>query len=563
MRNIYIFILLATVSASVYATEGALSGKFTCDERGGQVVFSQGNLQYQASTNTWRFAEHQYDFVGNDAKGNVYIGETKCSNKQISATYSGWIDLFGFGTSGWNGGQSAYQPWSTSTNAANYITPVAERHVWTRILSGEYAGAEGWLQTYMIDTIHYIYPNGVEETAYYYQDMLIEPLGQDSMIMYDFLTILEGSLANADWGVYNAISNGGNKANMWHTPSSYEWRYILDERENAALLRGKGTVDTVGGCILLPDDWTLPEGLNFTPDNTTLEANHYTLSEWAQMEAAGAVFFPFAGVRSGNLTYELTATGAYMSTLCQADTLSDPLFVVFGNTSSSRAMIGHYTKKYHAISVRLVQRPTWTVTVPASAQGSVWVAEQGIDLNNVKDNTTLHLYAVPAKDYWFEGWSDGSTDNPRVVTVRENMTLEPIFRACEAQVITLNEQIEKGSSFVVGEHEYTRRGTYRDTLTAVNGCDSIVILNLEVVRPITCNLRVVLNDSTMGSVTGSGVFTPGTEVTITATPSSDKYIFIRWYNEDEYIDVYDNPYTFNLVRDLQLRAVFRRRNGKE
>lgn len=49
-----------------------------------QVCFSPGNLQYQASTNTWRFAEHQWD----------YIGE---GNANISETYDGWIDLFAWG----------------------------------------------------------------------------------------------------------------------------------------------------------------------------------------------------------------------------------------------------------------------------------------------------------------------------------------------------------------------------------------------------------------------------------------------------------------------------------
>ncbi len=50
-----------------------------------RVCFSPGNLQYQASTDTWRFAEHQWD----------YIGE---GNANISETYDGWIDLFGWGT---------------------------------------------------------------------------------------------------------------------------------------------------------------------------------------------------------------------------------------------------------------------------------------------------------------------------------------------------------------------------------------------------------------------------------------------------------------------------------
>ncbi|MBO7074611.1 MAG: hypothetical protein J6W12_06865 [Bacteroidales bacterium] len=65
------------------------------------VCFSQGNLQYQASTDTWRFAEHQWDFVGSTVTGD---NSTPCgtvagsSNHLISPTYDGWIDLFGWGT---------------------------------------------------------------------------------------------------------------------------------------------------------------------------------------------------------------------------------------------------------------------------------------------------------------------------------------------------------------------------------------------------------------------------------------------------------------------------------
>ena len=64
--------------------DGVLPGAFSVSATQ-QVHFSQGNLQYQTSTNTWRFAEHQYDYVGSD-------------NRNISSNYSGWIDLFGWGT---------------------------------------------------------------------------------------------------------------------------------------------------------------------------------------------------------------------------------------------------------------------------------------------------------------------------------------------------------------------------------------------------------------------------------------------------------------------------------
>lgn len=79
------YTLITLGSTLQFRPIGSKGGLFTVNADGDQVWFSQGNLQYQASTTTWRFAEHQYDYVGAD-------------NENISSTYSGWIDLFGFGT---------------------------------------------------------------------------------------------------------------------------------------------------------------------------------------------------------------------------------------------------------------------------------------------------------------------------------------------------------------------------------------------------------------------------------------------------------------------------------
>lgn len=76
-----------------------------------RVYFSKGNLQYWARYNIWRFAEHQWDIVGD------------ANNKAISSTFDGYIDLFGWGTSGHSftsGYGSAYQPWSTSNVDTHY-----------------------------------------------------------------------------------------------------------------------------------------------------------------------------------------------------------------------------------------------------------------------------------------------------------------------------------------------------------------------------------------------------------------------------------------------------------
>lgn len=102
------------VEAICTVNVGLLAGKFSVDD-GKQVQFSQGNLQYQASTKTWRFAENQYGYVGN-APGN-----TTSTGRE---TQSDWIDLFGWGTAGHSfasGYGTLYQPWETDkTDGTKY-----------------------------------------------------------------------------------------------------------------------------------------------------------------------------------------------------------------------------------------------------------------------------------------------------------------------------------------------------------------------------------------------------------------------------------------------------------
>lgn len=99
-KNMYYTITWSDLVFETPLPEGALTGLFTINEDGDQVWFSQGNLQYQPSTQTWRFAEHQYSYVSDDIS-------------DIS-TYSGWIDLFGWGTGD--------NPTLTSTDNADYST---------------------------------------------------------------------------------------------------------------------------------------------------------------------------------------------------------------------------------------------------------------------------------------------------------------------------------------------------------------------------------------------------------------------------------------------------------
>ena len=61
-----------------------------------KIQFSQGNLQYLANTNIWKFADNQYDrcFTSDITTGITYTYYTSSSTN--------WVDLFGWGTSGAN-----------------------------------------------------------------------------------------------------------------------------------------------------------------------------------------------------------------------------------------------------------------------------------------------------------------------------------------------------------------------------------------------------------------------------------------------------------------------------
>jgi hypothetical protein len=69
--------------------EGALPSLFSVSADR-KVWFSKGNLQYQPFSRIWRFAEEQFSLVCE-------------SDVVLSPNYIGWIDLFGWGTSGFCG----------------------------------------------------------------------------------------------------------------------------------------------------------------------------------------------------------------------------------------------------------------------------------------------------------------------------------------------------------------------------------------------------------------------------------------------------------------------------
>ncbi len=112
------------------------------------------------------------------------------------------------------------------------------------------------------------------------------------------------------------------------------------------------------------------------------------------------------------------------------------------------------------------------------------------------DNTAI-ITAIPKDNYRFVKWSDEITDNPRTIIVTQDSTLTAIFEW----------------------------NNYKITTT--------------------------VNDNAMGSVTESGEYTYGSEITLTAT-ANDGYRFTQWSDGNT-----ENPRTITVTENKTYTAEFK------
>ena len=227
---------------------------FTVNGQGGKVIISPGNLQYRAGTNSWRFAEHSFDNIGDggETEGNV----PGSNNLLVSMFYDGWIDQFCWATSGWHDERDElnryYHPWD-----------------------------------YRFEQVPT--PSG----SLYYG---FGPSGSTPDMN------LTGSSARYDWGVYNSIYNPQtgttDSAGTWRLLTADERDYLLFYRTTSSGVRfSRAVVHGVDGVVFFPDDWEMSIHIFKDPNITsgTFSKNVLEDDEWLLCEAEGCVFLPCMG----------------------------------------------------------------------------------------------------------------------------------------------------------------------------------------------------------------------------------------------------------------------------
>ena len=300
-----------TVKMTLYSTSipGLLTGVFTINGSGNKVCFSMGNLKYTKSTNTWSFLESQYSMV--ETNNTPYCQDNYGDKDEVS--------LFGWGTSGWDNTSSEpfwtnYQPYATSNKL---------------ISDGTY------------NPYHYgPFYNSTDKN-------------------------LTGSNANGDWGVYNAISNGGDIPGIWRTLTKDEWTYLLNtdgssgRTDTYRFQKAKVTAtdnSTIAGLLIFPDGYTSKVTGDDTelnnPSATYLQSKTYTYKEWLELELKGVVFLPAAGLRLGTTVAEAKELGIYWSST--AYSAFDAYNVYFDWSTNLNPQ--NFKSRYDGCSVRLVRQ---------------------------------------------------------------------------------------------------------------------------------------------------------------------------------------------------------------
>lgn len=199
------------------SSNGALCGLFSVGENK-KIRFSMGNLQFHPKNYEFRFALHQWDIIGE-------------ANARITPNYDGWMDLFGYGTSGYMGCEPTerHRPGSSDQNDSQYP---------------------------QIDICNTNYDWG------------------------QYNPIVNGGNKEGLWRT------------LTHDEFDYLWagRANAEQLKAKANIEGKN-----GVILLPDDFYEHRVRIPFdcTPDNFT--GNTYSFEQWSILEAVGAVFLPVAG----------------------------------------------------------------------------------------------------------------------------------------------------------------------------------------------------------------------------------------------------------------------------
>ena len=275
-------------------------------------------------------------------------------------------------------------------------------------------------------------------------------------------------------------------------------------------------------------------------------ANSYTITADANDPTMGSAYG--SGTYNYNTSATLTAVAEYGYHFTQwSDGVTDnPRTITVQNNAT-------YTAQFEINN--------YIITVQSS-NPAIGTTSGGGSYNYL---TPVNIEALPNAGYHFTQWSDGNTDNPRLISVTQNATYVAQFAINSYAVGVVSGNTSMGS--VSGSGTYNHNATATLTATAFYGYhfvqwsdgntenprSVVVIDSAQYTAEFTFNSYLVIGNSsnvTLGSVTGGGSYNYLSQVALTAVPVPH-YHFTMWNDSIE-----DNPRTITVTRDTLFTAHF-------
>ena len=207
------------------------------------VLFAPGNLEYNAPIDSFRFAQKDYLPIGDN-------------NKNAGPLYNGWIDLFGWGCSGYLG----QAPWMFTQEESGYGPPIH---------SGQWS-----------------------------DDTMAWDMGWNNPI-------------------YDPNNGVTYSSHTWRILSDQEWQYVMSERgENKSGVVKLVFANKYAIC-LLPDKFIKTADVSSSIQNLGFNniVNIRTEENYNRLKSSGAVFLPLGYSRSGRyvIPHNEENNGYYMT----------------------------------------------------------------------------------------------------------------------------------------------------------------------------------------------------------------------------------------------------------
>jgi hypothetical protein len=297
---------------------------------------------------------------------------------------------------------------------------------------------------------------------------------------------------------------------------------------------------------------TVTDNATYTAYFSEVGTTYYTVSTHVSPANAGTVTGAGTYEEGSSVTLEATANTGYGFSHWNDNVTQNPRTVTVNNNMSFTA---YFTARQFTITTNANPAAGGTV----SGGGTFYYGETAV------------LTATPNANYSFMQWSDGNTQNPRMVTVVDNATYTALFLTQGGQMFTLTvTSADPSLGTVVGSGTYPANasveigaypisnaiflrwndGDTHNPRTVLVDSDMTFTAYFSNIQQYT--IEVVSANTDMGSVSGGGTFNEGAQTVISALPFSG-YTFKKWNDGNK-----ENPRTITVTGNATYKAYFQK-----